>query len=203
MNFENLLNTEKIVTDYQKLNIDYKQSYLKSYPVFIEYFKNLNEIKYANLVIASHFVYGWMPTILYLGEFDIENTLEILNKTKKCENLSFEEISLIKKNINNSMVGTSKLLHFINPKEFAIWDSRIVRYITGKKHPYGIDKYENYVHYNYILKNVVCSDFRIQEIIKEFKMGFSCENNSMSDLRAIELILFEIDKSNNSILNTI
>ena len=32
MNFENLLNTEKIVTDYQKLNIDYKQSYLKHIP---------------------------------------------------------------------------------------------------------------------------------------------------------------------------
>ncbi|MDI6048681.1 hypothetical protein QLS31_02445 [Flavobacterium sp. XS2P24] len=194
MNFENLLNTEKIVKDYSELNLDFNQSYLKSYPIFIDYFKSLDQIKYENLVISSHFVYGWMPTILHLGEIEIERTIDILNKTKTNQNLSYEDIELIKKNINNSMVGTSKLFHFINPENFAIWDSRIVRYITGNKYSYGIDKHENYIEYNYILKNVVCANHNIQEILKEFKTKF---NHPISDLRAIELIIFEIDKNNN------
>jgi hypothetical protein len=30
--------------------------------------------------------------------------------------------------INNSMVGVSKLLHFINPERYAIWDRRVASY---------------------------------------------------------------------------
>ncbi|HRL70351.1 MAG TPA: hypothetical protein PLT79_01470, partial [Flavobacterium sp.] len=42
-------------------------------------------------------------------------------------------LEIVKKCINNSLVRISKLLHFINPSIYAIWVSRIFRYITRKK----------------------------------------------------------------------
>jgi hypothetical protein len=57
-------------------------SYLVSYPHFLAYFKALDEIQLPHLVIASHFVYGWMPTILNLDLSKKEEVLGLLNKVK-------------------------------------------------------------------------------------------------------------------------
>ena len=57
----------------------------------------------------------------------------LLNKAKSGNLLNSEELEIVKKCVNNSLVGTSKLLHFINPSIYAIWDSKIFRNITEKK----------------------------------------------------------------------
>ena len=41
-----------------------KENYLLSYPHFLNYFKNLENIKLENLIIGISFTYSWMPTIL-------------------------------------------------------------------------------------------------------------------------------------------
>ena len=81
-------------------------------------------------MIGRFMTYGWMPTILdELGELDDVskegNLVKYLNKAKhhKKERLNIREIEHIASCINNSVVGASKLLHFINPNVYAIWDS--------------------------------------------------------------------------------
>lgn len=111
-----------------------------SYNEFIKYFDEINsEIKLHHLIISSHFVYGWMPTILKFKNTNIKEVLIYLNKARSNHLLSEKELLEIKACVNNSMVGTSKLLHFINPQIYAIWDSRVLRYINGNKYFYGID----------------------------------------------------------------
>ena len=56
--------------------------------------------------------------------------------------------------INNSLVGLSKLLHFINPQNYAIWDSRIFRFLTEKKSQYGIGNPKMYLQYLEEIKNI-------------------------------------------------
>ena len=48
----------------QSIPLQQEQSYLISYKEFIAYFKNIETINLHNFIIGSHFVYGWMPTIL-------------------------------------------------------------------------------------------------------------------------------------------
>lgn len=88
-----------------------------------------------------------MPTILNLkkyendtdsSEVNLEDEVVLINKAKKGESLDEKELDLLKRRINNSMVGLSKLLHFINPEQYAIWDSKIYRCIRGNKTASGI-----------------------------------------------------------------
>ena len=48
--------------------------------------------------------------------------------------------------INNSIVGLSKVLHFVNPEYFPIWDRRVARHFEIYYH-YNINRFENYIEY--------------------------------------------------------
>jgi hypothetical protein len=150
------------------------------------------------LFISSHFVYGWMPTILDLNIADIDNVLRLLNEVKNGKKLDSKELDVIKKCMNNSMVGASKLLHFINPKDYAIWDSRIVRYITGNKSSYGIDNSDNYNEYLERISDIINTDgfAEIQSTITGLL------NYSVTPMRSIELIMFQTDKYKKTAYNT-
>lgn len=161
-------------------------SYLISYQYFVDYFKERNTIEKKDVIIGAHFVYGWMPTILHLDSASIRKVTVLLNKVKRDESLSPQELGSIKSCINNSLVGTSKLLHFVNPNNYAIWDRNIMAYFSPRKTAYGIDKIEYYLQYLKELKF-----FAASRGFKQLKPKIETLCNPVSDLRAIEFILFE------------
>lgn len=72
------------------------------------------------MIIGISFTYSWMPTIL--KSMKLENTekaIILLNKVKRGKILSVDELLILKETFNNSLVGSSKLLHFINPEKYA------------------------------------------------------------------------------------
>ena len=187
------LTFENIKADAENLTLAENDSYIQTYSEFIKYFKNINLIEKHHLFIASHFVYGWMPTIIQLNTTQIDKVLILLNKVKSGNLLVENELEIIKNCINNSLVGTSKLLHFINPSLYAIWDSRIFRYITKKKSSYGIDKPKAYLEYLTGLNNVANN-------IEYNNLHFKIESNfnyEITPMRAIEIVMFETDRSRN------
>jgi len=114
------------------------------------YFKGLEAITDHHFVIGMHFTYGWMPTILELKKphENLSCAVDILNDVKRGKMIGIQDLILLRDTINNSLVGTSKLLHFINPDLYAIWDSRVYNYITGHTpHQYQIRNPANYVAY--------------------------------------------------------
>ena len=134
-----------------------------------------------------HFIYGWMPTILTLKMENIDQVLELLNDVKKGKMMNQLELEKLKTCINNSMVGLSKLLHFINPLNYAIWDSRIFRYITGKNSLYGIDKAEKYLAYNRLLGEFSAHyNYAQFHALVEKKLGYQ-----VTPRRAMEIIIFQ------------
>lgn len=172
-----------------------EQSYLVSYREFITYFANLKKIEPHNFVIATHFVYGWMPKILQLKSTSTEKSFvdlypkltNALNKTKKGFKISDAELKLLVTVINNSVVGVSKLLHFVNPEKYAIWDSNVYRYIYEEK-PYhykvnDIEKYKSYLN--------TCSEISMNADFPELhseindKIGYG-----VSAFRAIEWVMY-------------
>lgn len=99
-------------------------SYIKSYPALLNYFKGIDHFDGENVVCGSHMIYGWMPTILDLysepPNIDASQAAKILDGVKTSGQISDGSLELLVRLINNSLVGTSKLLHFISPNNFAI-----------------------------------------------------------------------------------
>jgi len=193
MVFKNLT-YDKLRRDVEKFTLAENDSYIETYPEFLRYFSSLETIERHHLIISSHFVYGWMPTIIHLDIKDIDQILLLLNAVKSGQILNRGEIRRLKSCINNSMVGLSKLLHFINPTDYAIWDSRIFKYITEKKSQYGIDKPENYLAYLENLKAIIAhKDYgELHKLIeKQFEYA-------ISPMRAIEILMFETDRKFNN-----
>ncbi len=158
-----------------------------SYIEFLRYFNDIDVITKHNLVIGINFTYGWMPTIFEFRSNNFDEAIEILNKAKKGTIPTLDQIKVLKGLLNNSLVGTSKLLHFINPQIFAIWDSRVYRYLTGKE-PYdnrigNAEAYLLYLNFCKYLTSEHAYDKVHASIIK--KVGFS-----MTKFRTAELIMY-------------
>jgi len=126
---------------------DHEKIYKNSYEEFIQYFQNIPVIGKHDLIIAAHFIYGNMPTTLHLELKNEPELLKVLNKAKTTVVLDTEELEIVKKNINNSMIGTSKILYCINPDIYPILESKIFKCMTGTKSVYGMSKPANYLKY--------------------------------------------------------
>ena len=160
--------------------------YNKSYQHFIDYFSSREILTEHDLVIAANFTYGWMQTILNFKSHDFELATQILNKAKTSDRISSEEIIVLKQLFNNSLVGASKLLHFVNPDIYAVWDSRVCYFLTGK--PYS-QKVENIgLYWSYLDLCVRVSSHQSFSQIHEnhiAKLGFN-----ITPMRTVEQIMF-------------
>jgi hypothetical protein len=85
-----------------------------------------------DIIRIASMAYAWMPTMLNIyadSNHDWKKTIRLINNFKKNKlderELLIENLSKI---INNSIVGTSKFLHIINPELAPMIDSRVARY---------------------------------------------------------------------------
>lgn len=182
------ISLEKLRADERKVVFEKDKSYLIAYPEFLRYFADLQEITRHDLVIGIHFTYGWMPTIFNFKNQDLEIAVDILNRAKDGKDLSPLELRDLRICLNNSLVGVSKLLHFIRPDKFAIWDSRVYRYIFEKDaHEYQIHDYEAYLGYLKFCESIISlPEFQPLHRSMVEKVGYE-----MTPLRSLELIMFK------------
>lgn len=166
-------------------------SYIQSYRHLLSYFANKQLLDEADLVRGAHMVYGWMPTILdiypeELCGISLVGAASLLEVAKE-RDLYEQELGFLKGLINNSIVGASKLLHFVAPERYAIWDSRIYAFCFGRKGwEYQINSVAAYIAYINNL-NDLKQDPRFENFHRSViaKVGYP-----ISGLRALELIMF-------------
>jgi len=183
---------DRLFADERETIIDRTNSFVISYPHFITYFNSKKIILVQDFIIGAYFAYGWMPTILKIHtdnpHRDLENGVAILNRVKNGEIITDDDLNFLISVVNNSLVGTTKLLHFINPQVYSIWDSRVYSYFYPKKanNYYRVNKIENYREFlrkcDEIRENTRFGKFH-QSVNK--KMGYD-----VSAIRAIEVIMF-------------
>ncbi|MCA0423121.1 MAG: hypothetical protein LCH61_07310 [Proteobacteria bacterium] len=94
---------------------------------------------------------------------------------------------------NRSTIATSKVLHFINPVHFAIWDSRVAHAATGgRAYPQWTARADNFLDYLECLRRSPVSAETIAEV--RALLQESAERRArpapISDLRVKEFILF-------------
>ena len=171
--------------------IDREQSYIRSYPHLLAWFAERERIGGADVTCAALMVYGWMPTILELhgtDGFGVDDAAVLLNAARSEGCLNDQAIAQLAGLVNRSVVGASKLLHFLCPDAFAIWDSRIYRFLyQTAPHQYRVNNVREYQHYLELLRNLQ-RDARFPTFhasINE-KMGYP-----VSALRAIEIVMFQ------------
>ena len=179
---------ERLRTDEENLKCSKKESYLISYPHFLKYFNDLDTITLHNLVIGIHFTYGWMPTAFDFRSEEFDDAVKILQSAKSGNTPNQNELVILKGLFNNSLVGTSKILHFINPKKFAIWDSKVFKYLTHTSpHQYRMDNIDYYLDY---LK--FCTYITNKPEIKCIKESVESKLwYPISYFRAVEIIMFK------------
>ena len=167
--------------------IDASKQYLRAYPELLRSTAILaKEIGEDALPAISHMAYGWMPTIL--KKFS-DSQPGIVGTATGCR--SFEEASgliqsLDDSPINNSWVGMSKVLHFMNPEFFPIWDSRVAKQFDLKITQ--VNKKNHFLEYlTFVAKH------RNKDEVKKVEEAFVKEAGySVSDVRACEFILFSV-----------
>ena len=167
--------------------IDGSEQYLRTYPELLRSTTILaKEMGEDALPAIAHMAYGWMPTIL--KKFS-DSQPGIAGTATGCR--SFEEASgliqsLEDSPINNSWVGMSKVLHFINPEFFPIWDSRVAKHFDLKITQ--VNKKNHFLEYlTFVAKH------RNKDEVKKVEEAFVKEAGySVSDVRACEFILFSV-----------
>jgi hypothetical protein len=172
-------------------------SYIKSYPHLISFFQKdtLNE---ADFVCGAHMVYGWMPTILDLYPLapnqNFEKGAELLLQAKNGA-FSDNDIETLKKIVNNSLIGASKLLHFVAPFKFPIWDTKTYAfYVLGKRSTEKINRprhnsvnsIEQYNNFREMLYQITL-DSRFCNLCTNVRTALGYK---VSSLRTIELVMF-------------
>jgi hypothetical protein len=173
-----------------KTVIDKNDSYLKAYPHMLSYCLNKNSFDESDFVILSHMVYGWMPTIIMINKSgqsaSVKQGAALLTKAKINGVLSEQELEQLKSLVNNSIVGASKLLHFVNPDKFPIWDSRIFQFCYRKKAYSNANNVKRYLKYIELLNELIDQNpnGKIFGNITN-KLGYK-----VSKLRALELVMF-------------
>lgn len=137
--------------------------------------------------------YGWMPTIFknVPNQQQLEAFSNLVQAGAPTEQV--ENSPLILKTFNNSVVGTSKVLHFMFPNTYPIWDSNIAIALGfGVNNQNAFNNSGNYIQFmntlnNYLLQN---PHFQAPQLINEHFAGVE-----VTQLRKLEICLFLYGKS--------
>ncbi len=186
------LNTDRLFSDSLKIDYTYQISIHSHYQEFLNFFSSKEIVEYNDLVVGAHMVYGRMPTMLRLNTKKVDTILLLVNHIKNGATVNIENLIMLQEMLNNSMVGTSKLLHFLAPERFAIWDSRIFRYIAGGNRPTQIGKAVNYFEYLEHINELISEG----SFLKAHDFVLGKMNVAHSRLRTTEIVMFETDKQN-------
>lgn len=136
--------------------------------------------------------YGWMPTILKKCEPERFNQQYPIGAIRGAEERSSARklIGVIDETapVNGSWVGTSKLMHFLNPDIFPIWDSRVA-VSFNLKWPHQINNKGSYLKYFDFMQSELTSGHTWLDAVAErikLEHGYA-----PSRMRCLELMLFD------------
>jgi hypothetical protein len=145
-------------------------------------------------------VYGWMPRIVRIDPAYVAPALATVAAAQHATRATAHAVPIdALANCLRSLVGASKVLHFVNDTVFPIWDSKIETFRQGGVLPYGqMTHLENYLAYVTEVHNI-----RADPAFAAFFAGFTAAMNArltaigiplyaISEVRAIEAAAFEL-----------
>lgn len=151
---------------------------------------------------GAYAVYGWMPTILDRWPASDNTLLELGELARFARGRDYtavrariapglKEKLAVYRALNNSIVGTSKFLHFAAPSIFPIWDSRVARNF-GFKHQYQLASGSNYLAYYDAVHTCIETNSETQALLKMLALP------NVGQVRTLEYLLYLYDRRRHS-----
>lgn len=167
--------------------------YYDSHRALLELGKQVqDDNKYDGARVLACAAYGWMPTILKstcFTKFNCTNPLETIRQISSIDD-GIEFLNSMDESapINNSWVGTSKFMHFLNSESFPIWDSKVAMNFGLSSHQ-QLNRKFSYLKYFDFVHEELAKDHRwidsIAAVIEEK------HHYTPSNVRCLEVMLFE------------
>lgn len=200
-------------------------SYLLSYPCYVNYFKKKNELNSDDVLIGVGFAFCWMPTT-WKNKAEYSSNQQVSKETVEFINwvinvsptthelrtdcgLDIKKLNAIKPFFNNSIVGLSKLMHFVNPEVFPIFDSHVYRFlrlVAGKGPVKAIDnsalnQQAAYCDYVKLVHQVIAED-DFKKNIDLYKNMIKVDGQTLfpiTPVRVCEQLMYLIGKNHNNL----
>lgn len=198
-------------------------TYRYTYDRYLQYFRDKpasEELSEQDLYVGFGFAYSWMATIKQLDPRTeiIDSAVDSLNKVRsihpaelgpskiKTEDTPKDAILRVQSTIEpirqflGSVTGSSKLLHFVNPGVFPIWDATIHGYCDRTHLKSTSDSLHRYVMYTYNI-HILINDTSFNEMIyrplsKALKQAHEAVKeqyripDTMTKVRSAEFVMF-------------
>nr|AAN18027.1 hypothetical protein [Pseudomonas chlororaphis subsp. aurantiaca] len=175
-------------------------TYLRSYPALLAASRTLASSHDSGdlLLQLSALCYGWMPRVARVNAKYVDKASAALVCALESDILIDKTQMQDLANSLHSVVGTSKLLHFLRPQLYPIWDSKVARVWATTDATTNMRKVENYRSYIEDIRTLIASaDFAAFH--DDFNQAYSRRLDrlniapySLSPIRAVEAAAFEL-----------
>lgn len=169
-------------------------AYSKAYVSLLKHFRGLTRIDWDAALVGLHIVYGWMPTIpdlnlAFESKIDKQRIISILEKIREGGVPDANEVKEVSGFTNNSVIGVSKLLHFLNPEKCPIWDQRVARIFLWPGISFdSVNQAKRWIEYQKTLSEWLMDSQVISSCQKLRELADFL--NVSPDMRLIELVMF-------------
>jgi len=174
--------------------INPRDGYLEVYPELLAGVQVLLPLDRQRLILAAHAVFGWMPTQLKVNMGQIDEAHVVLKRVlNNGSQITMNDLAFLASTFKtvkgNSVVAVSKVLHFLAPDHFPIWDRLVAK--TWGLSPNGSSAATNYHRFIHACRTFI-SNPNGKSACNQLRghLANSGYTYSMSDMRVIELIFF-------------
>ena len=175
-------------------------SYLHSYPFLLAHVAALGPLDKGALIAVAHLTYGWVPTVLHLDFDALPDALQRVEEARRGSVLTVPQLQQVAAAVNHSVVGASKLLHFVNPATYPIWDRHVYRFcyrtldgLPAAGHFYQVNDAAAYSDYAQTCRLVVQMPAFApiyQAVLQQFQQLPAYADHRVGPLRALAFVMF-------------
>jgi hypothetical protein len=165
--------------------------YLNAYPALLSLGESASDDQ--SLLALELAVYGWLPTIMQVrpsAVFTTSTVEHVRSAHSLGEAISVLEMLKERGPADHSWIAVSKVLHAINPRVFPILDRRVASALGYA--PWSLRKRQALLEFTISMHNPPEEILPVVADAKE--RGRRAFGYEMSDIRALELILFALDQ---------
>lgn len=175
-------------------------TYLRTYQSILDAVAILPRTPESLISQVAVLAYGWMPRVARLDPKHYSEASVSLVKAAEDESNGVDQtvVSNIAECLH-SVVGASKVLHFVRPDVYPIWDSKVAKVWNGRDLSQSeMSNPAKYVEYTKAVHDLAVSN-EIDGFLTEFKAAYSerlaklnIADYQLGTIRAIESAIFEL-----------
>ena len=178
-------------------------TYLRTYPALLAVASYSDMDDSTGFLQLATIAYGWMPRIVRLDPNHLNRAVAAFREARKATDLNGTEMGIADvAACLHSVVGASKLLHFVNPKLFPIWDRNVEGFrLSTDPSQHHMHQVKNYTAYtsevHEIRQNPMFSEFYrafnqgFKERLRRLKIPPYC----LTEVRSVESAVFELARN--------